>query len=100
MVAEQGEDGPENGDHRDDEEDHDVVGCQLVVAHEAVDEVGQHAHRGDLRRQEGRLRQHCKSFETRLPRLAGNAPNRKCMERIPQAGKIRTMTAYQSYDLH
>lgn len=87
VVAEQGEDGPEHGDHGDDKEDHDVVGRQLVVAHEAVDEVGQYAQRGNLRRKEGRRRQHCKSFETRLPRPAGDAQNRKCLERIPQTGK-------------
>lgn len=40
VVAEEGVDGPGQGQHRHDEEHQDVVGRQLVQLHVAVDEVG------------------------------------------------------------
>ncbi len=48
MVAEEGEDGPDQGEHRDDEEDQDVFGGDDIVLDVAIDEPRQHAHGGDL----------------------------------------------------
>lgn len=52
VVAEEGEDGPGEREHRDDEQDEYVVGRQRIVLDVAVDEPGQHAHGGNLREKE------------------------------------------------
>lgn len=47
VVGEEGEDGPCEGYHRDDEQNQNVVGRQLVCIDVAIDEIAQHAHDGD-----------------------------------------------------
>jgi hypothetical protein len=44
VVREESEDGPDEGQHRDDEEDEDVVWRQEIIRVEAVDEPSQHSH--------------------------------------------------------
>lgn len=48
MVGEECEDGPCEGERGDDEEDQDGGWGEGVCLGEAVDEPGEHAHRGDL----------------------------------------------------
>lgn len=48
VVCEQGGDGPRAREHRDDEENQDVVGRERVVGCVDVDEEGEHAEGWDL----------------------------------------------------
>jgi len=48
VVGEEGEERPGEAEDRDDEEDEDVVGREHVVVVVALDEVREHAYRGDL----------------------------------------------------
>lgn len=49
VVREQREERPGKAEHRNNEQDQDIVRRQKVAFDVAVDEVGQHAHSGDLR---------------------------------------------------
>lgn len=50
MVREEGKNGPCEGEDGDDEEDENGSRSESVDFCEAVDEPGEHAHNGDLRR--------------------------------------------------
>lgn len=55
VVAEEGEDGPGEGEDGDDEEDEDGVGGQEVALDKLVDEPGEHAHCAELESGEMRV---------------------------------------------
>lgn len=50
VVAEEGEDGPREGENRHDEEDENRLRREDVVLVVAVNEPGEHAHGGELKR--------------------------------------------------
>lgn len=47
VVTEQGEDGPSQTEHRNNEQDQNIVWCQRIVFNIAVDEPSKHAHGWD-----------------------------------------------------
>lgn len=75
VVAEEGEDGPGEGEDGDDEEDEDRVGRQGVVGDELVDEPGEHSHGGnqsDNLRDPGAHEDECEDHGGRMVPMVGN----------------------------